>query len=189
MAWKLKNLKTVADAVLLKDRVVALTQIGAENEETIGLVFLNGVGEIRSTAIISDPKLRLVPKSMMVVPGGAQMIIAAEAISREDSKDLYSVLIWTDQDGAKQTQKEYLPGVKNKPEYVGRLANGEIVMTGRLTTEDGRDAGCGFCACLRKARFYINALMPVVEIPLFVALSLWAMGQWLSWVMPCRYRR
>lgn len=138
---EVKNLKTVADAVLLKDRVVALTQIGAENEETIGLVFLNGVGEIRSTAIISDPKLRLVPKSMMVVPGGAQMIIAAEAISREDSKDSYSVLIWTDQDGAKQTQKEYLPGVKNKPEYVGRLANGEIVMTGRSTTEDGRDAG------------------------------------------------
>lgn len=136
-----KDLKTVADAVLLKDRVVTLAQIGAENQETIGLIYLNGLGELKSTEILSDPKLRLIPKSIMTIAGGEQMVIAAEAISRDNPKDSYSVLIWVDKDGKKITQKEYLPGVKNKPEYVGRLANNEIVMTGRSTTEDGRDAG------------------------------------------------
>jgi hypothetical protein len=138
---EVKDLKTVADAVLLKDRVVTLTQIGADNQEAIGLVFLNGVAEQRSMQIISDPKLRLVPKSIMVIQSGVQMVIAAEAISRDNPKDSYSVLIWVDKDGKKLIQKEYLPGVKNKPEYIGRLANNEIVMTGRSTTEDGRDAG------------------------------------------------
>jgi hypothetical protein len=136
-----KDLKTVADAILLKDRVVTLAQIGAENQETIGLVYLNGLGELKSTEILSDPKLRLIPKSIMTIAGGEQMVIAAEAISRDNPKDSYSVLIWVDKDGKKITQKEYLPGVKNKPEYVGRLAGNEIVMTGRSTTEDGRDAG------------------------------------------------
>lgn len=138
---EVKDLKTVADAVLLKDRVVTLAQMGTENQESIGLVFLNGVGEVRTTEIISDPKLRLIPKSIMTIAGGVQMVIAAEAISRENSKDSYSVLIWVDKDGKKLTQKEYLPGVKNKPEYIGRLAGNEIVMTGRSTTDDGRDAG------------------------------------------------
>lgn len=137
-----KNLKTVADAILLKDRVVVMSQIGVDNDDTIGLNFLNGVGEQKAAEIISDEKLRLIPKSIMpVLGGGGQMIIAAEAISRTNQKDSYSVLIWVDKDGKKIVQKEYLPGVRNKPEYVGRLANGEIVMTGRTTTEDGRDAG------------------------------------------------
>lgn len=138
---EVKDLKTVADALLLKDRVIALTQIGTENQETIGLVYLNGLGEMKSTEIISDPKLRLIPRSIMTIAGGVQMVIAAEAISRDNPKDSYSVLIWIDKDGKKLSQKEYLPGVKNKPEYIGRLANNEIVMTGRSTTEDGRDAG------------------------------------------------
>ena len=137
----IKGLKTVADAVLLKDRVVTLAQIEKDNYESIGLVYLNGLGELKSTEILSDPKLRLIPKSIMTVAGGAQMVIAAEAISRDNPKDSYSVLIWVDKDGKKITQKEYLPGIKNKPEYVGRLADNEIVMTGRTTTDDGRDAG------------------------------------------------
>lgn len=136
-----KDLKGVSDAVLLKDRVVTLTQMGKEGDESIGLIFLNGVAEQRSMEVITDPKLRLLAKSIMVVPGGVQMIIAAEAISRTNAKDSYSVLIWVDKDGKKLIQKEYLPGIKNKPEYVGRLANDEIVMTGRTTTDDGRDAG------------------------------------------------
>lgn len=136
-----KDLRTIADAILLKDRIVALAQMGSEGDESIGLSFLNGVGEERAFAAITDPKLRLIPKSIMSVVGGTQMVIAAEAISRDNVKDSYSVLIWVDKDGKVITQKEYLPGVKNKPEYVGRLQNGEIVMTGRTTTEDGRDAG------------------------------------------------
>lgn len=136
-----KNLKTVADAVLLKDKVVVLSQLGSDKDDTIGLNFLNGAGQERSARVISDPHLRLIPKSMMAAVGGTQIIIAAEAISRKNPKDSYSVLIWVDKDGKKIAQKEYLPGVVNKPEYVGRLDNGEIVMTGRVRNEHGNDAG------------------------------------------------
>lgn len=136
-----KNLKKTVDAVLLKDRIVVLSHIGADKDDAIGLNFLNGIGVEKSSVIISDSKLKLIPKSIMSVVGGAQMIIAAEAISRRNPNDSYGVLIWVDKDGKKLTQKEYLPGVMNKPEYVGRLANGEIVMTGRVQTENGNVAG------------------------------------------------
>lgn len=137
----LKGLTTVNDAILLKDKVVVLTQMGEGKNESIGLAFLNGAGVIKSTKTITDPSLRLIPKSIVSVTGGAQMIIAAEAISKRNENDAYSVLIWVDKDGNKIVQKEYLPGVKNKPEFVGRLGASEIVMTGRAMTEDGRDAG------------------------------------------------
>lgn len=136
-----KNLKTVTDAVLLKDRVVVLSHVGTNKDDSIGLNFLNGIGVEKSATIISDSTLKLIPKSIMSVVGGAQMIIAAEAISRKNPNDSYSVLIWVDKDGKKITQKEYLPGVVNKPEYVGRLSGGEIVMTGRVQTEVGNVAG------------------------------------------------
>lgn len=136
-----KNLKTVADALLLKDRVIVLSQVGTDKDDGIVLHFINGAGVERSSTPITDKKLRLIPKSIMAAVGGQHLIIAAEAISRTNPDDSYSVLIWTDKDGKKLVQKEYLPGVKNKPEYVGRLDNGEIVMTGRVKTEDDRDAG------------------------------------------------
>lgn len=138
----IKNLKTVTDAVLLKDRIVVLAGLESNKSHSIGLSFLNGAGELRTTEIISDPKLDLIPKSMMTVPGKSEMIIAAEAISRQNPEDSYSVLIWVDKDGKKRFQKEYLPGVKNKPEFIGRLSGHEMVMTGRVRTTDGnRDAG------------------------------------------------
>ena len=137
----IKNLKTVADAILLKDRIVVLSQLGNEKDDSIGLSFLNGVGQEKSSRIITDTAVRLVPKSIMSIVGGTKMVIAAEAISRKNPNDSYTVLIWTDKDGKKISQKEYLPGVQNKPEYIGRLGDGEIVVTGRVKAEDGRDAG------------------------------------------------
>jgi hypothetical protein len=136
-----KNLKNTVDAVLLKDKVVVLSHLTTDKDDVIGLNFLNGIGAEKSAIILSDNKLKLIPKSIMSVVGGAQMIIAAEAVSRKNPNDSYSVLIWVDKDGKRITQKEYLPGVINKPEYVGRLANGEIVMTGRVQTENGGVAG------------------------------------------------
>lgn len=136
-----KGMKTVADAILLKDKVVVLTQVGDKDHDGIELHYLNGIGEEKSVKSISDKKLKLIPKSLMSVPGGTQVVIAAEAVSVKNPKDSYAVLIWVDKDGNKVTQKEYLPGVINKPEYVGRLDDGEIVMTGRVMDEYGRDAG------------------------------------------------
>jgi len=136
-----KGLKTVADAILLKDRIVILSQLGTDNDDVISLQFLNGIGEERNAKIISDPRYRLNPKSMVSVTGGTQMIIAAEAISRKNLKDTFSVLIWVDKEGKKIIQKEYLPGVQNRPEFIGRLDKGETVMTGRVVDENGRDSG------------------------------------------------
>lgn len=136
-----KNLKTVADAILMKDRIVVLSQLGQDKDDTIGLTFLNGAGQEKSSQVLTDPSVRLIPKSIMSIVGGTKMVIAAEAISRKNPKDSYTVLIWTDKDGKRLAQKEYLPGVVNKPEYVGRLGDGEIVVTGRVQSEDGRDAG------------------------------------------------
>ncbi len=144
-----KNLKTVADAILLKDRIVVLSQLGNAKDakgddkvdDTIGLNFLNGAAQEKSSRILSDSKVRLIPKSIMSITGGTKMVIAAEAISRKNPNDSYTVLIWTDKDGKKIDQKEYLPGVQNKSEYIGRLGDGEIVVTGRVKAEDGRDAG------------------------------------------------
>jgi hypothetical protein len=136
-----KNLTTVADAILLKDRIVVLSQMGDKGDSSIGLSFLNGVGELKSAQSITDKQVKLIPKSIASLAGSTKMVIAAEAVSRRNPKDLYTVLIWVDKDGKKIEQKEYLPGVVNKPEYVGRLDENEIVVTGRVTAEDGRDAG------------------------------------------------
>lgn len=136
-----KNLETVADAILLKDKIVVLSQLGNKDDDYIGLNFLNGAGEEKSAKIISDKDVRLIPKSITSLSGGAKMVIAAEAVSRKNKQDSYTVLIWVDRDGKFLIQKEYLPGVRNKPEYVGRLGDNEIVVTGRVTAEDGRDAG------------------------------------------------
>jgi hypothetical protein len=136
-----KDLKSVSDAALLKNKIVVMSHLGSENEDIIGLNFLNGIGEEKGAVTISDSALRLIPKSIMSVEGGVHMVIAAQAISRKSPSDSYSVLIWVDKDGRKVTQKEYLPGVMNRPEYVGRLENGEIVMTGRVRSEKGNDAG------------------------------------------------
>jgi hypothetical protein len=139
--FPLKSLKTVSDAVLLKNRVAVLSHLGSENDDVIGLNFLNGMGDEKSSVVISDSKLRLIPKSIMAVEGGVQMVIAAQAISRKSPSDSFTVLIWVDKDGKKISQKEYLPGVMNRPEYVGRLENGEIVVTGRVRTEKDNEAG------------------------------------------------
>lgn len=136
-----KGLKSVADAILLKDRVIVLTGTGDKDVDAMTLKFLNGIAEEKSSVTLSDKKLRLIPKSLMSVQGGEKLVIAAEAISRTNPKDSYTVLIWTDKTGKKIAQKEYLPGVVNRPEFVGRLNDGEIAVAGRVTTDDGRDAG------------------------------------------------
>lgn len=138
-----KDLHHVADAVLLKDRIVVMTQIGGSTEAggAIGLRFLNGAGEEKSSQIISDKVVTYVPKSLVALVGNEAMVIAAEARPRKHPADVYTVLVWVDKTGRVVSQKDYLPGVINKPEYVGRLGASELVVTGRVSGEDGRDAG------------------------------------------------
>lgn len=138
-----KDLHHVADAVLLKDRIVVMTQIGGSTEAggAIGLRFLNGAGEEKSSQIISDKVVTYVPKSLVALVGNEAIVIAAEARPRKHPADVYTVLVWVDKTGRVVSQKDYLPGVINKPEYIGRLGSSELVVTGRVSGEDGRDAG------------------------------------------------
>jgi hypothetical protein len=135
-----KDMKSVIDGVLIKDRIVILTELSTESDSKIGLLFLNGAGEVKSNPDISLPAVNLIPRSIVSVAGGAQLLIAAEAISKRNENDRYTVLIWTDKDGKKIMQKEYLPGIKSRPEFVGRLPNGELVVTGRVATENNQMA-------------------------------------------------
>lgn len=138
----LKNLQSVADAVLLKDRIVVLAQIGTTPTKTeLVLQFLNGIGEPTGSVTLQDAGRHLVPKSLVVAQGGNRMVVAATSISDTNAKDFNTVLFWVDKEGRPVLKRAYLPGVQNKPEYVGRLQNNNLAVTGRITDNDGRESG------------------------------------------------
>lgn len=138
----LKNLQSVADAVLLKDRIVVLAQIGTTPTKTeLVLQFLNGIGEPTAAVTLYDAGRHLIPKSLVVAQGGDKMVVAATSISDTNAKDFNTVLFWVDKNGRQVLKRAYLPGVQNKPEYVGRLQNGNLAVTGRITDNDGRESG------------------------------------------------
>ncbi|MEK7801888.1 MAG: hypothetical protein AAB276_05480, partial [Pseudomonadota bacterium] len=96
----LKNLQSVADAVLLKDRIVVLAQIGTTPTKTeLVLQFLNGIGEPTGSVTLHDVGRHLVPKSLVVAQGGNRMVVAATSISDTNAKDFNTVLFWVDKEG------------------------------------------------------------------------------------------
>lgn len=133
-----KNLQSVVDAVVMKDRIAVLSHIG-KGDDYIDITFINGAGDVKSSNTISDKQARLIPKGFVM--GDGNMIIAAEAVSRKNADDSYTMLLWADKDGKFIKSRDYLPGVKNKPESLLRLNNGELLLTGRVAAGDGRTAG------------------------------------------------
>lgn len=137
-----KNLQAVVDAVLLKDRIIVLTQSGTnEKDSAVTLQFMNGVAELSGSAVLTEAGRHLIPKSLVVATGGEKIVVAALSISNTNPDDYNTVLFWVDRAGKQIAKKTYLPGVPNKPDFVGRMPNGGLIVTGRVMTEGNRDAG------------------------------------------------
>jgi hypothetical protein len=138
----IKNLSSVAAGGVLKDRIVVLSHIKpSEKEDEMLLTFFDGAGSLKTTVPLRDPKVRLVPKDMVVEAGAKSMLIAAEAIHPKNDEDHYSLLIRVDETGKELSRKEYLPGVPNRIESLKRLAGGQILALGRVESERGRESG------------------------------------------------
>lgn len=136
-----KDLKKVADAILLKDRVVVLSQNGDDKNDRIELTYLNGAGEMKEQKSISDSARRLIPKSITTLAGGNTMVIAAQSVNPKDATDAMTVLYWVTKEGVIVDHKDFLPGVMTQPEFVGRIGSDRIVVAGRVKLASGSWAG------------------------------------------------
>lgn len=138
----IKNLSSVSAGGVLKDRIVVLSHIKpSEKEDEMLLAFFDGAGSLKTSASLRDPKMRLVPKDIVVEAGAKSMLIAAEAIHPKNEEDHYSLLIRVDETGKELSRKEYLPGVPNQIEGLKRLSGGQVLALGRVESERGRESG------------------------------------------------
>jgi len=137
-----KDLKNVRDAVLVKDRVVVLTEQDqlALGGNDMALVSLNGVGEIKEEHKISD-RASLIPYSMTTLRSGETFVVAAKATNAKHPEESTTVILWIDKSGRVLSRKEYLPGIKTQAQHITYLADDTLLLTGRVKTDNGRDAG------------------------------------------------
>lgn len=139
-----ENLVSVVDAFLLKTRVVVLAHVQKDKSHVseIGLLYLDGAGALRDKKILHDARRSLVPVSFVPLSSGG-LIILAEAENKKSvgASIPYTALVWVDADGTVRTVKDYLPGIKTIPSSLKKASGGELIISGRVTTEKGNEAG------------------------------------------------
>lgn len=138
----IKNLQDVVAGAILKDRIVGVTHLVDDKKvATAGINFFDGMGVLKNTYTISDPKLNVVPNDIIVNPDGTTLTLAATRIDRKNENDATTVLYKISAEGKILSEREYMPGVRTKISQLQRLSTGQIVAAGRIRAEDGRDAG------------------------------------------------
>lgn len=137
-----KNLWAVNDAVLMKDKIAIIVQTGADGKANgAGLQTLNGVGEPLKFYPLADGSRRVIPQGIITAQGGKTLAVVAQTIDAKNDKDKVTVIFWLDDAGRPVMQKTYLPGVPSKPDSIARGSGGNIIVTGRLMDNYGRETG------------------------------------------------
>ncbi len=136
-----EHLNNVADALLQKTRVVVLAHLADGKDHWAALVYLDGKGEKRDQKLIKDQDRQITPVGFVALNDGSFVILAEGRDKKSLSSSATTLLIWVDQDGRVRTTKEYMPGIDTVPSSIRKTPHGELVVSGRIKTEKGNQAG------------------------------------------------
>lgn len=139
---EIKNFVDVAAAVVLKDKVVVVSQLKDDKTgSSIQLDFLDGGAAIKSTNKLFDPKKDMIAADVIVNSDASTLTLAVMLVDRKTRDDSTTVLYRIDASGKILSKRDYLPGVSTKLVQLQRLPGGQIVGVGRIGLENKRQAG------------------------------------------------
>ncbi len=136
-----EHLENVVDALLQKARVVVLVHLVEGTTHRAALVYLDGKGEKRDQKIINDPDRQITPVGFVALDDGSFVVLAEGRVKKSIASPPTTILMWVNQDGYVRATKEYMPGVDTIPSSIHKTPHGDLVMSGRIKTEKGNQAG------------------------------------------------
>jgi hypothetical protein len=141
------GLKSVVAGAVLKDRIVALSQVASpKGGDVVRIDFLDGGGEGKASRILSDKKYRLIPVDVAADSVNGQLVLAVQAVSRTNADDRFTMVIRVDASGKEISRREYLPGIPTRLESLDLLAGGWLIGAGRIemSGDSGADRSGGW---------------------------------------------
>lgn len=129
----LKGFVRAAAGIAVKDRLAVLSEVSAgEKSKATQLDYFDGLGNLKSTKVFSDPKFDLIPEGVVPDPKTQNLTIAFWSSSRTDPKNNFTVINKISPDGKTLLRREYLPGLPNRLESFRRMKNGDFIGSGRI---------------------------------------------------------
>ena len=138
----IKNFSDVAAAVVLKDKVVVVSQLVDDKKaSSVQIDFLDGGASIKDTHVLFDPQKDMIAADIITNSDGATLTLAVMLVDRKDKADTTTVIYRIDAAGKILAKRDYLPGTGTRIFQLQRLPRGQIVGAGRIAMGDNRQAG------------------------------------------------
>lgn len=100
----------------------------------------DAAGEFKTEKILQDETFDYTLQRLIPADGGGFFAILY-AVNHENEADQNGIIMRFSRDGALQWRRAYRPGIPNQLLGLHRIPDGNYIATGRIRTEDGRQAG------------------------------------------------
>jgi hypothetical protein len=145
MIWEknleIKDLVRVADATVIKDRIIVATDVGTADNTKINLISLDGLGQKISDDIVSSSKDNLSARALIADAGGASVTIAASVKGQKKDSIATTKIIRRSLKGTTLFDRVYLADIPTQLQDIQKLPDNTIVAVGRARISGDRMGG------------------------------------------------
>lgn len=135
------NLKRVADATVIKDRVIIAADVEKDKTTSVHLISVDGLGKKISDDVISSSQSSLSARAIVADAGGQSITVAISETALRKGAPSVSKLMRRSLKGGAIFDRTYLADIPSQIQDLQKLSDGTIMAVGRARISGNRMGG------------------------------------------------